>query len=199
MAAEGRDNRDELIIILCLRALMNNALGFSSVMRHPDTINHICFCLSNVDPFKVCDCPRRPNRHMSQSGTDEQRSKVHRTHVLVLELLAAVCLVPKGHPRILEAFDHYKEACRTRHVKPSLTVAQTFNAKSRFQNLMHILRSERANIHVIVACMAFINVVVHCVPDMNFQARPQRSAAPAHGAAGRAAARIYAAGPAESH
>ena len=64
-------------------------------MSHPDSINQICLCLSNVDPFK--------------SGTEDQRNKVHRTHVLVLELLAAVCLVPKGHPRILEAFDHYKE------------------------------------------------------------------------------------------
>ena len=56
---EGKDNRDELLCILCLRALMNNALGFSSVMGHPDTINQICYCLSNVDPFK--------------SGTEEQR------------------------------------------------------------------------------------------------------------------------------
>ena len=32
-----------------------------------------------------------------------------------------------------------------------------------------MLRSERHNVGVTVACMAFINVVVHCVPDMNYQ------------------------------
>jgi len=35
--------------------------------------------------------------------------------------------------------------------------------------LMGLLRSERGHVAVMVAAMAFINVVVHCVPDMNFQ------------------------------
>ena len=39
--------------------------------------------------------------------TDQVRT--YRTHILVLELLAAVCLVPKGHPRILQAFDNFQK------------------------------------------------------------------------------------------
>ena len=109
-------------------------------MSHPDSINRICLCLKDADPF--------------QSASPEQQAKRFRTHILVLELLAAVCLVPKGHRRVLESFDHFKKA----------------NAeKVRFQSLMHILRSERNRVGVMVAAMAFINVVVHCVPDMNFQ------------------------------
>ena len=74
---------------------MVSQTGFNSVMSHPETIKQMGLCLSNVDPQKCT--------------SDEQRNKVYRTHVLVLELLAAVCLVPKGHPRVLEAFDNYKE------------------------------------------------------------------------------------------
>ena len=65
------------------------------LMGHPDTIRQICLCLRDVDPF--------------HSGDEALRTKRFRTHVLVLELLAAVCLVPKGHPRILDAFEHYKD------------------------------------------------------------------------------------------
>lgn len=43
------------------------------------------------------------------------------------------------------------------------------NESVRFQTLAHILRSERQSVGVTIAAMAFINVLVHCVPDMNFQ------------------------------
>lgn len=74
--------------------------------------------------------------------------------MLVLELLAAVCLVPSGHKKVLEAFDNFKEQMKE---------------TARFQTLMHLLRTERKRVGVMVAAMAFINVVVHCVPDMNYQ------------------------------
>lgn len=35
-----------------------------------------------------------------------------RTKALVLELLAAVCLVRGGHDIILSAFDNFREVCR---------------------------------------------------------------------------------------
>lgn len=38
--------------------------------------------------------------------------RTYRTHILVLELLAAVCLVPKGHARILQAFDTFQKVSR---------------------------------------------------------------------------------------
>jgi len=44
-----------------------------------------------------------------------------RTKALVLELLAAVCLVKGGHEIILSAFDNFKEVCQE---------------KKRFQTLM---------------------------------------------------------------
>lgn len=46
---------------------------------------------------------------------------VRRTKALVLELLAAICLVKGGHEIILSAFDNFKEVC---------------HEKRRFQTLM---------------------------------------------------------------
>ena len=56
-------------------------------------------------------------------------SLVHRslrTKALVLELLAAICLVKGGHEMILLAFDHFKTVHHERH---------------RFQTLMHYFRN----------------------------------------------------------
>jgi len=36
---------------------------------------------------------------------------LHRTKTLVLELLAAICLVSGGHQMILSAFDNFKHVC----------------------------------------------------------------------------------------
>lgn len=146
MDPEGKEDSHAHLCVLCLRALMNNAYGFTSVMEHPQTINQICMSLESVDPF-----------HGGQelgATVNESAAKKFRTHILVLELLAAVCLVPKGHRRVLEAFNHFK---------------MVNQEKVRFQTLVHLLRSERGNVAAMVAAMAFINVVVHCVPDMNFQ------------------------------
>lgn len=38
-----------------------------------------------------------------------------RTKALVLELLAAICLVKGGHEIILSAFDNFKEVCHEKH------------------------------------------------------------------------------------
>lgn len=38
-----------------------------------------------------------------------------RTKALVLELLAAICLVKGGHEIILSAFDNFKEVCHETH------------------------------------------------------------------------------------
>ena len=146
MDDDGRIGAHNHLCVLCLRALMNNAFGFTSVMEHPDTINQICMCLESVDPFQ--------GAHSTEQQVSDATSKKFRTHVLVLELLAAVCLVPRGHRRVLEAFDYFK---------------MMTDEKRRFQTLIHLLMSERGNIAVMVSAMAFINVVVHCVPDMNFQ------------------------------
>ncbi|NXS82035.1 FMNL2 protein, partial [Erpornis zantholeuca] len=92
-----------------------------------------------------------------------------RTKALVLELLAAVCLVRGGHEIILAAFDNFKEVC---------------GEKQRFEKLMEHFRNEDNNIDFMamlgltllslqVACMQFINIVVHSVEDMNFRVHLQ--------------------------
>uniref|UniRef100_A0A8C5DC52 Formin-like protein 2 n=1 Tax=Gouania willdenowi TaxID=441366 RepID=A0A8C5DC52_GOUWI len=103
---------DVHVCVMCLRAIMNYQYGFNMVMSHPHAVNEIALSLNNRNP---------------------------RTKALVLELLAAVCLVRGGHEIILSAFDHFK------------TVNNVF----------------------IVACMQFINIVVHSVEDMNFRVHLQ--------------------------
>lgn len=75
-----------------------------------------------------------------------------------MELLAAVCLVRGGHEIILAAFDNFKEVCKELH---------------RFEKLMEYFRNEDSNIDFMVACMQFINIVVHSVEDMNFRVHLQ--------------------------
>ncbi|KAK5615510.1 hypothetical protein CRENBAI_026430 [Crenichthys baileyi] len=115
------------LCIMCLRAIMNYQSGFNQVMKHPSCVNEITLSLNNRNP---------------------------RTKALVLELLAAVCLVRGGHDIILSAFDNFKEAC---------------GEKRRFEKLMEYFRKEESNIDFMVACMQFINIVVHSVENMNFR------------------------------
>uniref|UniRef100_A0A674BPW2 Formin like 1 n=1 Tax=Salmo trutta TaxID=8032 RepID=A0A674BPW2_SALTR len=122
---------DVHLCIMCLRAIMNYQSGFNLVMTHPGCVNEITLSLNNRNP---------------------------RTKALVLELLAAVCLVRGGHDIILSAFDNFKEVCGER---------------SRFEKLMEYFSNEDSNIDFMVACMQFINIVVHSVENMNFRVHLQ--------------------------
>uniref|UniRef100_A0A3B4AQR2 Uncharacterized protein n=1 Tax=Periophthalmus magnuspinnatus TaxID=409849 RepID=A0A3B4AQR2_9GOBI len=122
---------DVHVCIMCLRAIMNYQYGFNMVMSHAHAVNEIALSLNN---------------------------KNSRTKALVLELLAAVCLVRGGHEIILSAFDNFKEVCKEKH---------------RFERLMDYFRGEEGNIDFMVACMQFINIVVHSVEDMNFRVHLQ--------------------------
>ncbi|XP_060914721.1 formin-like protein 3 isoform X3 [Labrus mixtus] len=122
---------DVHVCIMCLRAIMNYQYGFNMVMSHAHAVNEIALSLNN---------------------------KNSRTKALVLELLAAVCLVRGGHEIILSAFDNFKEVCKEKH---------------RFERLMEYFRCEEGNIDYMVACMQFINIVVHSVEDMNFRVHLQ--------------------------
>ncbi|XP_050839804.1 formin-like protein 3 isoform X5 [Serinus canaria] len=122
---------DVHLCIMCLRAIMNYQYGFNLVMSHPHAVNEIALSLNNKNP---------------------------RMKALVLELLAAVCLVRGGHEIILAAFDNFKEVCKEKH---------------RFERLMEYFRNEDSNIDFMVACMQFINIVVHSVEDMNFRVHLQ--------------------------
>ena len=73
----------------------------------------------------------------------------------MLELLAAICLVKGGHDIILRAFDNFKLELSEGH---------------RFETLMYYFsHPESFQIDFMVACMQFINIVVHSVEDMNFR------------------------------
>ncbi|XP_067825184.1 formin-like protein 1 isoform X2 [Heptranchias perlo] len=122
---------DVHVCIMCLRAIMNYQSGFTLVMEHDQCVNEITLSLNNRNA---------------------------RTKALVLELLAAVCLVRGGHDIILSAFENFKEVC---------------GEKVRFEKLMEYFRNEDSNIDFMVACMQFINIVVHSVEDMNFRVHLQ--------------------------
>ncbi|XP_061564234.1 formin-like protein 1 isoform X2 [Cololabis saira] len=125
-------HKDDLhLCIMCLRAIMNYQLGFSQVMRHSCCVNEITLGLNDRNP---------------------------RTKALVLDLLAAVCLVRGGHDIILSAFNNFKEVC---------------GEESRFEKLMEYFCNEDSNIDFMVACMQFINIVVHSVENINFRVHLQ--------------------------
>ncbi|CAL4106192.1 unnamed protein product, partial [Meganyctiphanes norvegica] len=127
------DSKDDIhVCIMCLRAIMNNKYGFNLVFEHREAISSIALSLN----------------HRSL-----------RTKALVLELLAAICLVKGGHEIILNAFDNFKDVC-----------VET----QRFQILMSYFSNyECFHIEFMVACMQFINIVVHSVEDMNFRVHLQ--------------------------
>lgn len=89
MDYETSESRIHTSVIGCIKALMNNSQGRAHVLAHPQSINTI-----------------------SQSLKTENI----KTKVAVLEILGAVCLVPDGHKKVLQAMAHYQKyaAERTR-------------------------------------------------------------------------------------
>ena len=97
---------------------MNNKYGFNLVMEHNNAINCIALSL---------------NHHS------------FRTKSLVLELLAAICLVKGGHQIILSAFDNFKDV---------------MSENRRFQTLMNYFTNyESFNIEFISESIAFSFIV----------------------------------------
>uniref|UniRef100_A0A674BK65 Formin like 2 n=1 Tax=Salmo trutta TaxID=8032 RepID=A0A674BK65_SALTR len=116
---------------------------------------HVCImCLRAIMNYQVRVSLSSPHVNPSLFSS----SGFPRTKALVLELLAAVCLVRGGHEIILSAFDNFKEVC-----------AET----QRFEKLMEHFKDMDNNIDFMVACMQFINIVVHSVEDMNFRVHLQ--------------------------
>ncbi|XP_053683653.1 formin-like protein [Sabethes cyaneus] len=128
----GLTTDDIHVCNMCMRAIMNNKYGFNMVLQHREAINCIALSLTH---------------------------KSLRTKALVLELLAAICLVKGGHEIILSAFDNFKVVC---------------SEQRRFQTLMeYFMNYELFNIDFMVACMQFVNIVVHSVEDMNYRVHLQ--------------------------
>ncbi|CAF0771370.1 unnamed protein product [Didymodactylos carnosus] len=128
----GEATDDVRLCIMCLRAIMNNQNGFNLVIQHGEAMNYITLSLQH---------------------------KNYRCKALILELLAAVCLVELGHDVILNAFDNFRIICQERH---------------RFETLMKsFTQISEFNFDYMVACMQFINIVVHSVQDMNYRVHLQ--------------------------
>jgi hypothetical protein len=128
----GTTTDDIHVCIMCLRAIMNNKYGFNMVIQHHEAIN--CIALSLIH-------------------------KSLRTKALVLELLAAICLVKGGHEIILSAFDNFKKVV---------------GEKKRFETLLDMfINFEVFKVDFMVACMQFMNIVVHSVEDINYRVHLQ--------------------------
>lgn len=128
----GSTTDDIHVGIMCLRAIMNNKYGFNMVIQHREAIN--CIALSLIH-------------------------KSLRTKALVLELLAAICLVKGGHEIILCAFDNFKKVT---------------GETKRFETLLDMfINYENFKVDFMVACMQFMNIVVHSVEDINYRVHLQ--------------------------
>lgn len=122
MDYETTESHIHTSLIGCINALMNNTQGRAHVLGHCESINIIAQSLA----------------------TENLKTKV-----AVLEILGAVCLVPGGHKKVLEAMIHYQKFATER---------------TRFQSLINDLdRSTgryRDEVNLKTAIMSFINAVL---------------------------------------
>ncbi|KAJ8719462.1 hypothetical protein PYW08_011637 [Mythimna loreyi] len=113
-------------LIAAIKALMNNSTGRAHVLAHPTGIDLIA---QSLDTENV------------------------KTKVAALEILGAVCLVPGGHKKVLEAMVHYQKYAGER---------------ARFQTIMNELdRSTgayRDDLGLKTAIMSFVNAVLNYGP-----------------------------------
>ncbi|XP_013161888.1 PREDICTED: formin-like protein 3 [Papilio xuthus] len=130
LEALQRAPRDEAIIrhnlIAGIKALMNNSTGRAHVLAHPASIDLIA---QSLDTENV------------------------KTKVAALEILGAVCLVPGGHKKVLEAMVNYQKYAGER---------------ARFQGVVNELdRSSgayRDDLGLKTAIMSFVNAVLNYGP-----------------------------------
>ncbi|KAL0828999.1 hypothetical protein ABMA28_003876 [Loxostege sticticalis] len=125
-----RAPRDDAVtrhnLIAAIKALMNNSTGRAHVLAHPTSIDLIA---QSLDTENV------------------------KTKVAALEILGAVCLVPGGHKKVLEAMVHFQKYAGER---------------ARFQSVVNELdRSTgayRDDLGVKTAIMSFVNAVLNYGP-----------------------------------
>uniref|UniRef100_A0A671M1E2 Disheveled-associated activator of morphogenesis 1-like n=1 Tax=Sinocyclocheilus anshuiensis TaxID=1608454 RepID=A0A671M1E2_9TELE len=122
MDYETTESQIHTSLIGCIKALMNNSQGRAHVLSHSESINIIAQSLATENI---------------------------KTKVAVLEIMGAVCLVPGGHKKILEAMLHYQKfSCE----------------RTRFQTLLNDLDKSigryRDEVSLKTAIMSFINAVL---------------------------------------
>lgn len=113
-------------LISGIKALMNNSTGRAHVLAHPTSIDLIA---QSLDTENV------------------------KTKVAALEILGAVCLVPGGHKKVLEAMVHFQKYAGER---------------ARFQNVINELDrctgAYRDDLGLKTAIMSFVNAVLNYGP-----------------------------------
>lgn len=113
-------------IIGCVKALMNNSNGRAHVLAHPTAINTIAQSLSTENI---------------------------KTKTAVLEILGAMCLVPGGHKKVLEAMLHFQKFAAER---------------TRFQTIVNDLDRSTGvyqdEVCLKTAIMSFINAIINYGP-----------------------------------
>uniref|UniRef100_A0A8C2D3X0 Formin-like 3 n=1 Tax=Cyprinus carpio TaxID=7962 RepID=A0A8C2D3X0_CYPCA len=153
-----RSARQSVLRYVLASTLPDKTIKNSRLVSQKDDV-HVCImCLRAIMNYQYGFNLVMSHAHAVNEIALSLNNKNPRTKALVLGLLAAVCLVRGGHEIILSAFDNFKEVCKEKH---------------RFEKLMEYFRSEDGNIDFMVACMQFINIVVHSVEDMNFRVHLQ--------------------------
>ena len=117
----------EELCIRCLKSLMNNKLGLESVLQHPESIFVITCCL---------------------------KSRYIRAKGLVLEMLAAVCMISGGHRSVLDAMSRftveYGERFRFETVVNCFGADLSHKGDDKFDRLMELQ----------AVALLFINAVI---------------------------------------
>lgn len=136
------DIEHEELLIFCLKSLMNNKYGLTSVLSHPESLFVISLSL------------RSPNI---------------KTRIACLEILGAVCMITGGHKRILDSMTqlsrHIGEHCRFETVMVCLEADALlrggFLGESRYEKITELQ----------TAALSFINALINGGPgkDMDFR------------------------------
>ncbi|KAL5962764.1 Formin-like protein 2 [Taenia solium] len=136
------------LCLKCFKTLLNNQDGCTKAFENPEVIEIITFCILH------------PN---------------YATKTLALDLLSAICLIGGGHPRVLKAFDHFRRtigenACfetvmNDFRVHEDLPLDQynleySVSSNSYIKSLLETIA---------VACIQFINIVVHSPENINLR------------------------------
>ncbi|NWY27402.1 DAAM2 protein, partial [Pheucticus melanocephalus] len=118
MDYETAESRIHTSLIGCIKALMNNSLGRAHVLAHLESINVIAQSLSTENI---------------------------KTKVAVLEIMGAVCLVPGGHKKVLEAMLHYQKYAseRTRFQVGGVELGRMCH-QGMLSALIHLSSSQKA-------------------------------------------------------
>ncbi|NXP42739.1 FMNL3 protein, partial [Leiothrix lutea] len=111
-------------------------------------------------------------RALKNSRLVSQKDDVH----LCIMCLRAIMNYQYGFNLVMSHPHAVNEIALSLNNKNPLTPflpAQVCKEKHRFERLMEYFRNEDSSIDFMVACMQFINIVVHSVEDMNFRVHLQ--------------------------